>query len=772
MAESQTDSPVCRACGFTNLPQALFCGGCGLWLNPPDCPHCGTANPGLYEGCYQCGENLAEIDTTASVYGHTDRTPSSLTGNPEASTEALDGTTGTPDGLVASFLATTPFAGSTARLSEHSLALLAIGAAVVILAQVGLVFSLEVNVGAPTGYLLLLAMGTGLFTLGSIGLGMKQTSEPGQLSGKYQQEPKRSPFLSSFNGILGILVGVVAFGALLILLAAGSHSGYLLIPWVLGLVGFLAFFLPRSGLSFSILSFRTAEVLKRHYLDALIVLGLIALFLGIVVSDLRDWYYSAIGDEFLFFEHARRIVEEGVTRPFSQEGVYNKYPVMSSVFQAMSMKAFGADYFGWTLSEALHAAITIPGIYLLGFILHGRKAAVLSAALFAASHYIMAQSHVGYANLSPLPVAVWSIALFAWGWRSNNALLLYLAGVVAGLGFYTHYSGRAVLPVMLLFALTAGNPRRILDLWPLVFGFALAVAPTFLVEKDRVFTRMFSEIVGGYSEIVTGSPLERIIGNIELNLPAFNYNSSVHTYVYGPLFDPATAVLAVLGIAFAVGHLKQQHFRLLLVWFGVALLVTGVLSPYPHVAVTRLTFAVPPLVLLAGVSAAHIVDTCSIPWHRVRRLPTIAISVAAFALLFSGVLTLNLWQLRTVIPEVHPHTPEAVAFGAFRSTSCGGDPSGTVFVGRAVGEGSLMKQMLDSFHPDEPRFRLIGHGEIRPDGGLTDQSLRCVVFLQPSAPEIRPLQEQLTRSYSDGRLQSFTNPSGTTTVHVFVSGQH
>ena len=661
-----------------------------------------------------------------------------------------------------------PFAGLSARLANYHLALLIVGAAVVILAQLSLVFSLEVNAKAPAGYLLLLLLGAGVFFLGSIGLGAKQSSTEGPTFVRHKPSASGSPFPATFTGVIGIIVGSLALGSLFIPLAAGSNSGYLLIPWLIGLAAFATPFIPRLESTAETLRDRATEALKRHFLDALIVLLLMALFLGIALSDLRDWYYSAIGDEFLFFEHARRIVDDGITRPFSQEGVYNKYPVMSSVFQALSMRVFGADYFGWTLSEALHAAITIPGIYLLGYILGGRKAAVLSAALFAFSHYILALSHAGYSNLSPLPVAVWSIALFAWGWKSDNPLLFYLAGVIAGMGFYTHYSGRTMLPVIFLFALTEGRPRRILELWPLALGFALAVAPTFLLEKEKVFTRMFSEVVGGYSEVVTGSPLARVLGNIELNLPAFNYSSTVHTYVYGALLDPITAVLAVLGIAFALGHLKLQRFRLLLVWFTVAVTVTGILSPYPHVAVTRLAFALPPLVLLAGMVTAHLIDAVQVPWQRVKAFPIPATGVAVFSLLLPCVMLLNLWQFRAVTPEVHPHTPEAVAMGAFQSAPCHSDLAGTVFVGPAFGDGSLMKQVLDSFHPDRPSFRLLNHNEIKPDSALTGQPLRCVIFLQPDSPEIGPLQERLARRYPDGQIQTFTNPSGTTTVEVFT----
>ena len=552
--------------------------------------------------------------------------------------------------------------------------------------------------------------------------------------------------------------------ALLIPLGAGATSGYMLLPWIVALATFAIPLLPRVP---SLPVLPTAWM-REHCADLLLVLSLVAAFIALNTYDLQDWYYSAIGDEFLFFEHAKHITEEGVTRPFSQEGVYDKHPVMSSVFQAVVMWVFGADYFGWTFSETLNAALTIPGVYLLGYAFGGRKAAAISASLFAFSHFIFAFSHAGYNNLSSLPVAVWSLALFVLGWRNGNPLLLYAAGVVAGFGFYTHYSGRAVLPIILLFAVTAGSPRRLLGLWPLAFGFALTVAPTFIVEQEQVFTRMFGQVVGGYSEAVAGSIGDRILNNIEINLPAFNYNSTVHSYVYGSLLDPVSAVLAVLGIGFALGHIRKPYPRLLLIWFGVAAFMTGILSPYPHVAITRLAFVVPPLALLAGLLAGQIGDALQIRADRiVRSLARIAVP-ALLSLLLAVILALNLWQFWQVTPSAFPHRPEAVALGAYRSGHCISDVNRTLLVGQAVGDGSLMNQVLTVFDPDGPVPRRLNHDEAAQGTALTGPPLRCVIFINPGAPEVRTLQEDLAHRYPEGEIITFTNPSGTTTVEIFA----
>ena len=568
----------------------------------------------------------------------------------------------------------------------------------------------------------------------------------------------------TYSTTVAALTGLLALAVLVVLLAAGSTWGWTLLPWVICLAAFAAPFISRTNLPD--LSIR--PWLRHRSPDILAILGLSGVFLGLNIHDLSNWYYSAIGDEFLFFEHARHIAESGVSRPFSQEGVYNKHPVMSSAFQAISMRVFGIDYFGWTFSETLNAVLTIPGVYLLGHTLGGRKAAVVSAALFAFSHFVFAFSHIGYNNLSSLPVIVWSLALFLLGWKRDNALLLYAAGVIAGLGFYTHYAGRAAMPVMFLVALTAASPRRLVGLWPVVFGFALTVAPTFIVEQEQVFTRMFGQVVGGYSEVVTGSTADRILNNIEINLPAFNYNSTVHSYVYGPLMDPVSGVLAVLGIAFALGHVRAMSCRLLLIWFGVAAVMTGVLSPYPAVAITRLVFVVPPLVLLAGIFVSQSWDE-TVPALRtlVPKVRT-AIAGGTVVLLLSAVLALNLWQFWHVTPSVYPHTPEAVAFGAFHSDYCGGSFSDVVFIGHAAGEGSLLSQIMTAFYPDGPHPHAVDHGAIAQNIDLPTEFARCVVFVNPDLPGARTLQDELARRYPEGQIVTFENPSGTTAVQVFA----
>ena len=76
------------------------------------------------------------------------------------------------------------------------------------------------------------------------------------------------------------------------------------------------------------------------------------------------------------------------------------------------------------------------------------------------------------------------------------------------------------------------------------------------------------------------------------------------------------------------------------------------------------------------------------------------------------ILALNLWQFWHVTPSVFPHSREAVALGAFQSEACGNDVREALFVGDAVGEGSLMRQVLVSMDPEGPSPLGIDHSDL------------------------------------------------------------
>ena len=201
--------------------------------------------------------------------------------------------------------------------------------------------------------------------------------------------------------------------------------------------------------------------------------------------------------------------------------------------------------------------------------------------------------------------------------------------------------------------------------------------------------------------------------------------------------------------------------------------MTGILSPYPHVAITRLSFVVPPLALLAGVLAGTLADAIQLKAENFGPSASRSLVSCILLSLIAIVVTLNLWQFWHVTPSVFPHRPEAVAIGAYRSEHCGsGDAGETVFVGQAVGEGSLLNRALSAFDPAAPLPRMFSYEDLVPGMDLAAEPPRCVVFVNQEAPEALTLQQDLARRYPDGRLLSFENPSQTTAVAVFARSRH
>lgn len=636
-----------------------------------------------------------------------------------------------------------------------SRALLGAGVAVAALGQLGLLAA-DPRADAPGLGLAALALGAILFALGSLHRPDGDPDDGLPLASVPTPWPVFRGTVPAVSGGVGLVLALVLLARLL----RGSDTGGDLLLWAAALVALgvpfaRRFAMPRWG------------VARRVAPDVLAVVALVVVFVALNVHDLGDAYYSAIGDEYAFFVEARGILEDGVERPFSQAGVYGKHPVLGSAYQALVMAVLGGDNAAWRMASVLSVALAVPAVYIVGLSLHGRGVALVAAVLLVASHYLLAYAHTGYNNVHALAPAAWAVALFVLGARRGDPLLLYAAGVVAGLGFYTYFSARAALPIIVLFALTMRPwPRGILGLWPAALGSVLAVGPMLVVSRWDVVSRMLAEAPGGYSSAVSGPAGERIVANLSKNLAAFNHNPDIFHYVSGPLLDPVTAVLAVLGVGLAASRLSDPRYRLPLVWLAVAMVASGVLSPYPGVAISRLSFALPPMALLAGLAASRLWASVPVPRGPTARRWAGAGLVAALAVV---VLVLNARQFWVETPSVFPLTPEAVAIGAMRSGACGDEPARVVFVGRQT--APLLRPALASYDPDGAPPRLLDHDDMDADGGLVLGDARCVVFVDPAAPEARAALAWLSDRYDDAEVRSFTDGPGGTVVAVWVAGQ-
>ena len=609
--------------------------------------------------------------------------------------------------------------------------------------------------------LALLAVGIGVFALGAFASASAQRiADP--LSG-VRLPSAFLPMRAAPFRIAAALIGGIALALLSARMLAGETAGWNLLLWFAALGAFLALFASRPRWP--------RRISRGRWLDILIVLALTALFIGFNARDLNHWYYSAIGDEYAFYTFARSVVQEGIQRPFSQEGVYNHHPYMISIYQSIFMRLFEVNNFWWRFTSVLSGALAIPGIYIAGYTLGGRRAAIAAAALLAFSHYMFAFAHAGYEHLDSLAVTVWAVALLLLGMRRNSRMLLYAAGVAVGYGLYTHYSGRIAGPVVLLFVLTVVQPRDWRSLWPLALGIAAAALPTLLLEREQLFIRMFGQVVGGYDANISGAAGERIISNIVNNGAAFSHNPVSHTYVADGLLDPISAYIAALGLGFAIGRMGAPSARLLIIWFALTFAVVGVLNPHHSVAITRMYSVLPPLLLMGGLLAARLLDGLlplgkDAAANRARIFQTAGV----MALVGAAVLALNIRQFAFETPKVYHTTQEALAMGALQThPACvGGRLEDAVMV--AENTESLLRFALEARYPNRALPRRIEHRHIL-DGTAApiDDAPSCVIYLHPDQDAALALKSDMERRYPSGEYAAFSGYFGGPEVEIFAA---
>ena len=571
-----------------------------------------------------------------------------------------------------------------------------------------------------------------------------------------------------FTGRVRIAVAGAGLGlmAMLLVLLMFTDGGTLhLLWWALSLlmvgVGFAGPGLSLRGALRALAAATAGRLWMRLLPAALPALLVTAAYCVVVVPNLTDWRYSAIGDEYSFYLGASNMFQTGPARVFSQSGVFEHHPQMNSVYKHLVMVVFGNDHFGWKMSGALSMAAATAGVYFLGLTMGGRRVGALSAAVFASSHYLMGLMHGGYNHMDSLPYIVWSVGTFVAGVRRRSPVLLYLSGVLLGLGLYTHYSARLIGPVLLLFSLAWVGPRGTLRFWPMGVGFLMAAAPTAMVAGTDLWTKMAAESLGNYSRDVSGPVLERLAGNAENNLPAFFRNDYVSHYVSGPLAGPISAALMALGLGMALGAVRWPAARLLLIWSAAHFVLLGMLSPYPTTAVTRLYPLMAPAALLAGLAASRLLGLVSVP---VAALAGRAGPAALTALLVAALFAVNVYQLRVVTHGEFHYTPQAMAVGAQRNERCVGDTGGGLFLGahpqgvlalalRSYTQGSSEAGWVTAL--DWPE------GDLRPE---------CVILVHPERVPGGVSNAELQARYPDGEFFLMRSPSGKSRMWFYNTG--
>ena len=343
-------------------------------------------------------------------------------------------------------------------------------------------------------------------------------------------------------------------------------------------------------------------------------------------------------------------------------------------------------------------------------------------------------------------------------------LLLFCGGAVAGLGFYTFYSGRATIIILALAVFFLGRKRWRPELvLPLAIGFTLAVAPLFAVEGWDVIREMRAE---SQSE---GQSLLTMFSGLAASAPrvflAFSFNPYPKHFVSGSLLDDVSAPLALLGLAYTATRVRNGQYRLLLIWFLLRIVVTGLFHPRQEEINSRLHYVLPLMAAFAGIAIDRLIAVLG----RVTPLPHAQPALAAFCVagLLPAILGLNLYRHFEVSPERVPALSATVVFREARDASC--DLPGVRTVVFAAQPFPLMPRVFEYYEIADktPLFFRYDDPPNVYESAIGAGNVGCILLVDPQ--QIKPGRASAyLAELSDSALavEEVSDTSGRTTVLV------
>jgi len=532
----------------------------------------------------------------------------------------------------------------------------------------------------------------------------KQETPPLPLSENLSHKPDWSYLLPRLG------LGLLLFAYLIFKLA--RHEYATILPWlwiaILALLTYLFYKHAKSGNAN--LSLQTTRI------DVAWIAGLFLVGLLISSFALQDIPNILVPDEGSFWENGRAIATGEFKPAFFDFGVYT-FPIASSIFQAWVMRVVGINLWGWRFASALAGTLTAIPLYLLTREWFDRRVAVIATLIMLSSPYYLSFARIGYNNSQSLFPVVMCLYFWSLGYKRNSPFFYWLAGLAAGLGFYTYTASWlgpvTIVLVMVLLVVIRRIKIRLALLSGAIFLSAAAITagprlvygassqnaePLFykLLETSFVSSFYGSAYYGPADLYPQGDAY--MIGQNQVFFAPQVYaelltRSSVRTLA--ALFDPflvtehfmvtnfpggfLPAIGFVLGLGLSLRTVKQTRSILLLTWLGAGLFFLSIIAAFPprH---THLVTVIPALAMLSATGFAISVDTLITEAQRKwSQLSDTKIANAVLILVSLATVLIGLRTYFITMPERNPPLFEdIVSWIAWRTK----EPLTIVYVGR------------------------------------------------------------------------------------------
>jgi 4-amino-4-deoxy-L-arabinose transferase-like glycosyltransferase len=402
--------------------------------------------------------------------------------------------------------------------------------------------------------------------------------------------------INALSHIISIALLISEMFLLVFMISSVVHRSNNIIPPMLLMIALLAisvYFFP-----------------KLRYITIILCLGIVLFSINI-----NAWQTSVIGDEYVQFETARSIavghhIDAFASNIFNAEGKYIITPMIASYIQAFFMKLFGADGFGWRISNVLLCAMGIGLLYFFYKVCLGEPLALAAAALLACSEYLISFSKIGYANLQAFFILSVILAAAIWAVRSNHFIAFVILGLSMGFAFYSFPAALYTLPIPILLLFIYRPPFRkasILRWGTMMISMGILMYPLFLqpnywaskITGTFLDHTLYPNSINGY--------LDHFSSNAFNAYFSFLYVQQDTHYVSISYVDPLTGFLILLGISYALLFIRKSRFIVFsLLSFLIILLFAGVSHGYLVPPTTRMFLLLPWWVLFAVLGLKYV----------------------------------------------------------------------------------------------------------------------------------------------------------------------
>jgi len=384
---------------------------------------------------------------------------------------------------------------------------------------------------------------------------------------------ERVPNLDLVAVLLAYLAGVILSNfPVEKIRGAWKHIPQWVLPYGVALLVWILFIRalaedPKTAWLYAVLTLLVVAVGWKRIKATPWIMWLAAGVLWLYSLGISNWFFSGVGDEYNFFTYAREILltQSGdwiISHLFSGQAVYSSHPYFSSLLQALSMKIFGMDNFGWRFSSIFFAVAALVFFYLFWRMFVSRTISAVAVVMLAFSAYLIQFPKIGYNNSQ----ALFAMSLVLWltgvCTRNRQAWAYSLLGLSMGLCLYVYPAAMYAIPLPFLLLLFFDPPRSraAIGRWAIVVGaFFLLFMPL-----------LFQE--GYWAEKIPGTFLNRpdVVGKYG---PAFHFGSNylygLFSYLYMPqethfvassYVDPLSAALLPFGFLWALRLYSRNRF--------------------------------------------------------------------------------------------------------------------------------------------------------------------------------------------------------------------